>query len=84
MFRAQVLPMASEVLPMGNTTLTSIAVQRTTAAYVVYSFASPHRGKKRMSDTKVLVKTSGIFVFVSAPLHARGACRKQSINSHRK
>lgn len=33
---------------------------------------------------KVLVKTSGIFVFVSAPLHARGACRKHGINSHRK
>lgn len=46
MFRAQVLPMASEVLPMGNTTLTSIAVERATAAYVVYSFASAHRGKK--------------------------------------
>lgn len=46
MFRAQVLPMASEVLPMGNTTLTSIAVERATAAYVVYSFASAIRGKK--------------------------------------
>lgn len=45
MFRAQVLPMASDVLPMGNSTLTSIAVERTTAAYVVYSCASAHREK---------------------------------------
>lgn len=41
--------MASEVLPMGNSTLTSIAVERTTAAYDVCSCASAHR-EKGMSD----------------------------------
>lgn len=39
----RVLPVASEVLPMGNSTLTSIAGERTTAAYTVYACASSHR-----------------------------------------
>lgn len=45
--RAQVLPMASEGLPMGNTTLTSIVVERTTAVVaVVYFCAGAHRETK--------------------------------------
>lgn len=45
MVGARVLPMASEVLPTGNTALMSIVAERTTAAYVVYSCASGRGGK---------------------------------------
>lgn len=62
MFRAQVLPMASEVLPMGNSTLTSIAVEGTTAAYVVCSCASAHR-EKGCQIGCVFLKNAGIYVF---------------------
>lgn len=45
MFGAQVLPMASEVLPVGNTALMSIVVEGTTAAYTVCSCARARREK---------------------------------------
>ena len=41
----QVQPVASEVLPMGNTALTSIAVERAAAARALCSGASGHREK---------------------------------------
>lgn len=45
MFGAQVLPMATEALPKENSTLLSIALERTAAADVVYSYANTHREK---------------------------------------
>ena len=50
MFGARVLPMAFEALPKGNLVLTSAALERTTAAYYVYSCASAHRDKAVRCD----------------------------------
>lgn len=64
----RVLPVASEVLPMGNSTLTSIAGERTTAAYTVYSCASS-RGET--NKQKNLVRFDGFF---SMPLEFMRLC----------
>lgn len=70
----RVLPVASEVLPMGNSTLTSIAGERTTAAYTVHACASSHREtkKKSLSDLMGFSECSWNYKYVSvcACVHA--------------
>lgn len=66
MFRVQDLPMASEVLPMGNLTLTSVAMERTAIADIVCSCASTHRENVVRYNMCSLKFLEFMFVFVLA------------------